>query len=71
MAEPTFLSDGTTLRRTDTIWSIEQKWLGALLNGGCAGCGGGPSVETFHILTELGDNIATEGADLLEQEAGP
>ncbi len=68
MAQPYFLSDGTTLRKTDTLWSIEQKWLGALRNGGCAGCGGGPSVETFYILSELNQIIDAENADKLRQE---
>ena len=39
MASPTFLSDGHTPRRTDAQWAIEQKILGALVDG--AGGGGG------------------------------
>jgi hypothetical protein len=41
MANPTFLSDGHTPRRTDTQWTIEQKILGALVDG--AGGGGSGS----------------------------
>lgn len=36
---PTFLSDGHTPRVTDPLWAIEQKILGALVDG--AGGGGG------------------------------
>ena len=32
MAQPTWLSDGTTPRRTDTRRIITAKWLGALQN---------------------------------------
>lgn len=36
---PSFLGDGNTPRRSDALWAIEQKILGAL--GGGAGGGGG------------------------------
>jgi len=67
MSEPAFLSDRTTTRKTDTLWSIENKWLGALLNGGCSGCGGGPVVTTYYILTQLGEVINAQNADKLTQ----
>jgi len=74
MAQPFFLTDGTTLRQTDTLWAIENKWLGALLNGGCPGCGGSPSIETFYILEELDPPVnvlLSELSDKLEQELAP
>jgi len=40
MAEPTFLGDGHTARRSDALWAIEQKILGALNDGGGGGGGG-------------------------------
>jgi len=40
MASPIFLSDGSTPRRTDAIWAIEQKILGAVIDGGGGGGGG-------------------------------
>lgn len=40
MASPTFLGDGHTPRRSDALWAIEQKILGALTDGG-GGTGGG------------------------------
>lgn len=43
MPSPTFLSDGHTPRRTDTLWTIEQKILGALEDG--AGGGGGTGLS--------------------------
>ena len=42
MANPTFLSDGSTPRRTDARWAILQKILGATIDGG--GGGGGVNV---------------------------
>jgi hypothetical protein len=45
MAQPEFLGDGHTPRRTDALWAIEQKILGALLDG--AGGGGGGTVDNF------------------------
>lgn len=39
MASPVFLGDGHTPRRSDALWAIEQKILGALEDG--AGGGGG------------------------------
>lgn len=39
MASPTFLGDGHDPRRSDALWAIEQKILGALIDG--AGGGGG------------------------------
>lgn len=41
MPSPTFLGDGHTPRRSDALWAIEQKILGALVDG--AGSGGGGS----------------------------
>lgn len=41
MAQPTFLGDGSTPRRSDAQWAIEQKILGALLDGFGGGGGGG------------------------------
>lgn len=41
MAQPEFLGDGHTPRRSDGLWAIEQKILGALLDG--AGGGGSGS----------------------------
>ena len=43
MAQPDFLGDGSTPRRSDALWAIEQKILGALIDG--AGGGGGPVVS--------------------------
>ena len=40
MASPVFLGDGSTPRRGDAIWAIEQKILGALIDGGTGGGGG-------------------------------
>lgn len=39
MASPTFLGDGNTPRRSDAQWAIQQKILGALVDG--AGGSGG------------------------------
>jgi hypothetical protein len=41
MAQPTFLGDGSTPRRSDALWAIEQKILGATIDGGGGGGGGG------------------------------
>ena len=41
MASPTFLGDGHTPRRSDALWAIEQKILGALVDGAGSGSGGG------------------------------
>lgn len=41
MADPIFLGDGNTPRRSDALWAIEQKILGAIFGGG--GGGGGLS----------------------------
>lgn len=43
MAEPTFLGDGNTPRRTDTLWTIAQKTLGAIRENTSGGGGGGGS----------------------------
>lgn len=32
MAEPSFLGDATTQRRSDTKWVVTAKWLGVLQN---------------------------------------
>lgn len=40
MAEPIFLGDGNTPRRSDALWAIEQKILGAIRGGGGGGGGG-------------------------------
>ena len=41
MPNPTFLGDGYTPRRSDTQWAIEQKILGAIVDGlGGSGAGG-------------------------------
>ena len=32
MAEPSFLGDGTTQRRSDSKWVVTAKWLGVLQN---------------------------------------
>ena len=32
MAEPAFLGDGTTPRRSDSRWVVTAKWLGVLQN---------------------------------------
>lgn len=47
MSSPTFLSDGHTPRRDDTKWAIEQKILGALVDGG--GGGGAPAGAGFNL----------------------
>jgi len=44
MASPTFLGDGNTPRRSDALWAIEQKILGALADGAGGGGVGGSFV---------------------------
>jgi len=39
MASPVFLGDGSTPRRGDALWAIEQKILGVLTDGGGGGAG--------------------------------
>ena len=39
MSSPTFFTEGSTPRPKDALWRIEQKILGALIDGG--GSGGG------------------------------
>lgn len=46
MASPIFLGDGHTPRRSDALWAIEQKILGALEDG-AGGGGGGAGTGTF------------------------
>jgi hypothetical protein len=41
MPNPVFLGDGSTPRRSDALWAIEQKILGALIDGGTGGGTGG------------------------------
>lgn len=41
MASPTFLGDGHTPRRSDAQWAIQQKILGALVDGAGGGSGTG------------------------------
>lgn len=40
MASPTFLAGGSTPNPKDTTWFIEQRILGALVDGGGGGGGG-------------------------------
>ena len=53
MASPTFFGDGHTPRREDPQWVIEQKILGALVDGG--GGGGGSSDQ---VTCGAGDPVA-------------
>lgn len=39
MSQPNFFSEGSAPRRSDTIWKIEQKILGALADGAAGGGG--------------------------------
>lgn len=41
MSQPNFFSEGSSPRRPDTLWKIEQKILGALNDGAAAAGGGG------------------------------
>lgn len=41
MSQPNFFSEGSSPRRPDTLWKIEQKILGALADGAAAIGGGG------------------------------
>lgn len=41
MSQPNFFSEGSSPRRPDTLWKIEQKILGALADGAGGGGGGG------------------------------
>jgi hypothetical protein len=43
---PIFLSDHHTPRRTDARWSILQKILGAIIDGGIGGGGGAGAINT-------------------------
>jgi len=52
MASPTFLGDGHTPRRTDALWAIEQKILGALVDGAGGGIGGGASQIVAYTTTD-------------------
>lgn len=40
MASPSFFGDGNTPRRSDPIWVVTQKILGAINDGGGSGGGG-------------------------------
>ncbi len=46
---PIFLSDHHTPRRTDARWSILQKILGAIIDGGTGGGGGPGAINTTGI----------------------
>lgn len=45
MSDPTFFGEGNTPRPRDTLWKIEQKILGAVLDGGGGGVFGNPWVD--------------------------
>lgn len=75
MANPTFLSDGHTPRRTDPRWAIQQKILGALIDNGSGGSGGGGggssdpevlggSTDPTNSLTVSGRAIYLRSADV-------
>lgn len=49
MSEPTFFTEGSTPRVKDTIWRIEQKILGALLDGGGGGGGGTDGTTNMNL----------------------
>lgn len=62
MAEPTFLGDGSTPRRSDAQWAIEQKILGAVIDGGGGGGGGGGSADLSGSGSPEGVVTASPGA---------
>ena len=67
MAEPTFLGDGNTPRRSDALWAIEQKILGAIRGGGGGGGGGGAGTGTFSgVGSPEGVVTASPGATYLD-----
>lgn len=63
MAEPTFLGDGSTPRRSDALWAIEQKILGALRDGGG---GGGGAAGFAGVGSPEGVVTANPGATYLD-----
>jgi len=76
MASPTFLGDGNTPRRSDALWAIEQKILGALrdatgfVSGGGASLAGVGSPEGVVTATPGTIYTDTSGHTLWSKETG-
>lgn len=72
MASPTFFSDGHTPALRDTQWRIEQKILGALVDGGGGGmevvagaptAGSNPTGKSFYWDSTNKNLYVWDGAD--------
>lgn len=62
MSSPAFFGEGSLPRVKDTIWRINQKILGALVDGSGGGGGGGSSSGGVQILALGGTQPPTDGS---------
>lgn len=56
MASPNFLSGGHTPNRLDTLWTIEQRILGALVDGA-----GGGGADLYGVVDPEGSVTGSRG----------
>lgn len=70
MAQPDFLGDGHTPRRSDALWAIEQKILGALLDGAGGGGGGGGGCSLAGSGSPEGAVVGSPGCTYVRIDTG-
>lgn len=67
---PTFFQEGHVPGRTDTLWKIEQKILGAIIDGGSGGGGGGAGSGLYGVVDPEGSVVANRGTTYTNTSTG-